>query len=278
MVKVLYAEGSGMKILETKLVDILQDLKENYCVNSVKAEFAAERTTFKEITFLKEITLRSGLDLTLKIGGCEAVKDLYDAKTVEADAIVVPMIETPYALKKFINAINCVYKEENLERVKTYINIETITGFKMFDDILKSEEFNELDGIILGRSDLVNSMDLKSDVNSEKVLHIAKTISEKMVNTGKKMIIGGGVSADNSAFFEKIPYLSEIETRKIVFDAKNLLNNNNFSEGIARALEFEIMWLNNKENFGGIFTDRDKTRISILKSRYKDVELSELNE
>lgn len=268
-----------MDVLETKFVDILKDLKENCCASSVKAEFAAEGTSFEEITFLKEISIRAGLDLTLKIGGCEAVKDLCCAKEIEVNRVVAPMIESEYALKKFVNSVNAVFSKDELNKIKLFINIETITAFKNIDKIINSDFFENLSGVVFGRSDMINSMELSpNDFMSDKFLAVANDISLKIKNTGKELIIGGGISSDSLPFFEKIPYFSKIETRKIIFNTNNAQNNRKFSEGIMKALEFEILWLKSKENFGGIVTDADKARINLLKKRYKSVELSEVNE
>ena len=91
-----------MNLLEKQMVDKLIDLKENHNIIGVKAEFEAEGMRFDEALRLKDITAKAGLDLTIKIGGCEAIKDMFDARTIGVSAIVAPMIETPYAMKKYV--------------------------------------------------------------------------------------------------------------------------------------------------------------------------------
>ena len=68
-----------MNALENKMLDVLKDLKENNHVIGVKAEFEAEGTRIEEALRLKEVVTKAGLELTIKIGGCEAIKDMYDA-------------------------------------------------------------------------------------------------------------------------------------------------------------------------------------------------------
>ena len=71
-----------MNQLEKKMVETLIDLKENHHVLGIKAEFEAEGTRLEEALRLKEVVTKAGLDLTIKIGGCEAIKDMYDARTI----------------------------------------------------------------------------------------------------------------------------------------------------------------------------------------------------
>ena len=98
-----------MNSTEAKLVKILVDLKDNYGVFGIKAEFEAEGTRLEECVRLKDIVSAAGLTLTLKIGGCEAIRDMYDARIIGVDKIVAPMIETSFALKKFVESFFKVF-------------------------------------------------------------------------------------------------------------------------------------------------------------------------
>src|ERR1043165_426399 len=98
-----------MNLVERKMVDILTDLRENHHCEGVKAEFEAEGTRLEEALRLKEVVTKAGIDLTIKIGGCEALKDMYDARSIGVTRIVGPMIETAYALKKFLACANIAF-------------------------------------------------------------------------------------------------------------------------------------------------------------------------
>ena len=65
------------------MIDILIDLKNSYHAIGIKAEFEAEGTRLEEALRLKDIVSKAGLDLTIKIGGCEAIKDMYEAKLIQ---------------------------------------------------------------------------------------------------------------------------------------------------------------------------------------------------
>src|SRR5574344_1928805 len=122
-----------MNNLEKKMVTTLQDLKENHHVVGIKAEFEAEGTRMEEALRLKEIITKAGLDLTIKIGGCEAVKDMFEAKTIGCCGIVGPMIETTYAMKKYVKTIIFVVSPDEAADMKVFINVETLTGFENLD-------------------------------------------------------------------------------------------------------------------------------------------------
>ena len=91
-----------------------------------------------------------------------------------------------------------------------------------------------------------------------------------MMNQNKEFVVGGGVSAQSVPFFEKLPYLTRFETRKVIFDAKKaLIDASAVEEGISKALEFEVMWIKNKQNFYGMISKEDEARIDILESSMK---------
>ena len=69
-----------MNTTEKKMLYILQNLRKTCNVVSVKAEFEAEGTRTEELLRLLEIARRADVKIALKIGGCEAVRDLIEAK------------------------------------------------------------------------------------------------------------------------------------------------------------------------------------------------------
>lgn len=257
-----------MNILEAKMLDILVDLRENHNVESIKAEFEAEGTRLEEALRLKEIVTKAGLDLTIKIGGCEAIKDMYDARAIGASTIVAPMIESSYALKKYTQAIDFVFPQEERNQIKFLINIETILGYNNLIDIINSSGFNFIDGIVLGRSDMIGSMGLSKDkVDSDEIFNIAIDISSEMKKYNKDFVVGGNVSALSLEFFKKIPCLFRFETRKVIFGSEVL--NKNPLKSLQKALEFELMWQRNKLEFHEMMLNKDKIRLKLLEERYE---------
>ena len=94
-----------MNTLEYKMIELLLDMKKNYGVIDLKAEFEAEGSRMNELMRLKEVASNAGLSIALKIGGAEAITDIFEAQKIGISAIVAPMIESPYALSKYIMAL-----------------------------------------------------------------------------------------------------------------------------------------------------------------------------
>ncbi len=261
-----------MNNLEKRMVETLINLRKEHNIIGVKAEFEAEGTRMEEALRLKEIVTKAGLELTIKVGGCEAIKDMYDARTIGVNTIVAPMIETPYAMNKYVKALKFVFPEEERENMNFYMNIETVTGYENLEKILQSKNSKYIDGIVLGRVDMSCSKGLtREDINSDDIFEIANKMAILCKKYKKQFIIGGGVSYHSIPFFKKLPKKSlyKFETRKIVFDAQKAFNDKKIDQGILKAVGFELMWLKNKRKFYEMIYKEDKKRIIMLENRYK---------
>lgn len=258
-----------MNTLENKMLSVLKDLKENHNVIGVKAEFEAEGTRIEEALRLKEVVTKAGLELTIKIGGCEAIKDMYDARAIGVTNLVAPMIESSYALKKFLLSAKNSFSEDEREDIAFLINIETIDGYRNFDKMLELPEAKELNGIVLGRVDMTGSLGLgRDDVNAEEIFKIAKDIFTKAKKRSLRCIVGGGIAKEALPFLRKLQgLLDRYETRKVIFKCPDALNDD-AEKGILKAVGFELMWLKNKRDFYGMIYNEDKQRIDMLQLRY----------
>ena len=109
-----------MSNLELKIKNILADLRTNHNVAGLKSEFETEGATYEETKYLADMAKSAGLNFTVKVGGCGAVNDIRIAKEFGVDTLVAPMIESAYALKKFVDAVKIVFLSEIISLVLVF--------------------------------------------------------------------------------------------------------------------------------------------------------------
>jgi len=260
-----------MNKLERKMVDALKDLKENYHVEGVKAEFEAEGTRLEEALRLKEVCMKAGLGLTLKIGGGEALRDMYECRVIGVERLVAPMIESAYALKKFLAAVKLAFPPEEREDIVFAVNIETISACKAFDEMLTMSGIELLNGVVMGRVDLTGSLGLnRDDINSPHVFAVTRDLLVKAKTKSLETAVGGGVSAHSLPFFRDLPVVTfdRYETRKVIFSCPEALGPD-ADKGILKAVGFELLWLKNKRDYYRAISFADDQRIEMLEYRYK---------
>ena len=265
-----------MNSLEKKMCDILKRCVEHYGVDGTKAEFEAEGTRTDELLRLMEIANKSGAKVGLKIGGCEAIKDLYESKQLGVKYIIAPMVETPYALEKFMNAKNLVYSEEEAKDTKFLFNCETKTTVNNFENMINLIKNNEksIDGAVFGRVDYVGSLGLnRTNIESEVVTNDVIYISKLCKQIDLEFVVGGAVSYDAKDNLNKFKssHLSRFETRKIIFNSE-ALTMNSLQTALKDAVHFELLWLTNKREYYSRMYKEDDKRIDMLQARWNILE------
>lgn len=249
-----------MNKVEKEMITILKELHQNYGVTAVKASLEAEGIRFDELLRTKEIIMSAGVGLTVKLGGCEALTDLRMTKMIGANAIMAPMIESKFALEKFLDMAAGEYAEEELQDINVLINIETEDGHQKLDKILQAENITALKGIVLGRTDLAKALKA-TDVNAPEMLTIARDIFEQAKQKSLICIVGGGITPKSIPFLTSLDdVLDGFETRKVVF-ANYSQAKLNMEAGIKLALQFEYHWYELKQNYYGTLYKEDASKM-----------------
>ena len=259
-----------MNLLEKEMIEVLKKLKNDFGVVEIKAEYENEGSRQDELMRLKDVAGNVGLPIIIKIGGVEAVTDIYKSITLGATGIVAPMAETKFAVSKFTNAIETFVAEDNREDIEFAFNLETITAYNNIDDILSLDNLNILDGVTIGRVDFTASMEKNREfANSDEMLKICTEIFQKAREKGLKCALGGAVSAESAEFIKSLVaqnLIDKYETRKIVYskDAVKTL-----SDGIIVGVEFELLWLKSKRRYYHRIKSEDEKRIEMLELRLR---------
>ena len=249
-----------MNPIEKEMIAILKELRENYGVTAVKASLEAEGIRFDELLRTKEIVMSAGVGLTVKLGGCEALTDLRMMKMMGVSSIMAPMIESKFALEKFLDMTAGEYGEEELQDVDLLINIETEDGHQKFAKIMEAENLAALKGIVLGRTDLTKALKAK-DVNSPELLAIARDLFQQAKQKSLICIVGGGITPKSIPFLTDLDdVLDGFETRKVVFSNYSQAKRD-MEAGIKLALKFEYHWYEWKQNYYGMLYKEDGSKM-----------------
>ena len=249
-----------------RIANKLKKLK-NLGMYGVKLSLEDEGSTFEDLKIMSKITKSLNLNLNIKIGGCEAKNDINYCKSLNPNSIVAPMVESEYALKKFIQSIG------NKKNIKLLINLESISAIKNISKFLNSKYFRKLDGVVIGRSDLAGSLNLsKKEVNKNlifKKIHKTITKIKKKVKSNFLIKMGGSITPKSKNFIDKLyksKLINRIETRNVELK----LNNNiiqNIEKIIPEIFKFELEWLKTK-----LTLVKNKTLSKEYKMRIRELE------
>jgi len=263
-----------MNKTEMRMLDLLKHLRQEHGAVSVKAEFEAEGTRTDELLRLIDIARRADLMVSLKIGGCEAVRDMIESKQFGVDYIIAPMVETPYALKKYVQAKNKAYTDEQQQYTKFLFNLETITTFNALPEMLKlAQSENGAQGVVFGRVDFAGSLDKpRAAIDTDEITGYVIKVAEALRGTNLDLVVGGAIAIDSLPALREIyaKYLTRFETRKVVFSSE-ALDNPSMAAGLKQTVFFELLWLENKRDYYASIQNEDAGRIKMLRDRWEQL-------
>lgn len=257
-----------MNILEYEMIEVLKELKK-YGAFQIKAEYEAEGSRQVELMRLKDVADKAGYPLILKIGGVEALTDIYEALSLGARGIIAPMAETSYATSKFLNVIDKFIPEDNRKDIEFAINIETITAYMNLDSILELPNINLLNGITFGRVDFCGSLGAdRKYIDNEEMFGFCQRVFKEAKKSKLKTALGGAISSNSIVFIKRLiaqKLLDKFETRKIVYSK----NATAIDKGLLLGIKFELLWLKSKRRYYHRLKDEDEKRILMLEERLK---------
>lgn len=258
-----------MNQIERAMLDTLKRGRDQYGVVAVKAEFEAEGTRPDEFHRLLELAQRADLKVALKIGGCEAVSDLLSTKVYGVDYVIAPMVETPYALEKFVGAKDKTHGPRE-ERTSFLFNLETETTLANLEKMLPIAKRAQL-GIVFGRVDFTLSCGLpRGSVNDRRITDAVMKVARACAVHDLELVVGGSVSKDAIPALREFRAmrLDRFETRKIIFDGA-AAERKDIEAGIANAVRFELDWLRNKHEYYAAIAKEDLDRIEMMEKRVR---------
>lgn len=224
--------------------DLIKDLKENHDLIGLKSEFENEGASLDEVLWLLSIADDCGVDFSIKIGGCAAVRDLKDVRDIGVSEVVAPMIESQYALRKFVSSTNAVFGPDH--GIRLSINIETQNTLRELDKILIHPMARHIHSMVIGRSDLAGSFE--PVINPQHLMQNIANTARKITSNGIGCVVGGRIRADSINFLNQLGNtIKGFETRKCIFKASSKSIN---AKAITKALQFELAWA---QNTGDIF-------------------------
>lgn len=248
-------------LLREEMLEQILYLKEHCGCLAIKAEFEAEGSRTEELVMLADLVRRANVPLTLKIGGCEAARDMDQARMFNAESVMAPMVESPYAMKKFRMTAEKIFACD-VVRVNWIVNAETKTCHEHLDEILKEGE-GFLSTVCIGRSDYSGSLGLSDQINGEEIFNRVKDIAVRSRAAGMNVTFGGKVTADAVDFVANMSeYVDAYETRKVTFASRD--DRDSIRESIEHALRFEMMYLQLKKAYYLNMSAEDEARLARL--------------
>lgn len=254
-------------MFDKKITKSIINLKERHGAYALKASFEDEGVTDSDLNDLILLSGNTGLQVYVKIGGCEANRDIETCLRLGISGLVAPMVESPFAVSKFVSSVRSKCSLLSITEPKKFINLETITACNRSEEILDLHH-EDLDGIVVGRSDLSRSMGLeKKNVNDKEVIDVVRKTLRNAKKHGLQTKMGGTVSAESvdaitALFLDGL--LDRFETRAVVFtvsDSKDILGS------VKAALAYEQMLLEKRHHLHNVKANFFNERVKNIEKR-----------
>lgn len=255
-----------------EIKDCLSDLKNLYHATALKASFEDEGINDEDLTDLVLLSRFADLEVAVKIGGAEANSDIVRCLRRGVGDIVAPLVESVYAVSKFVNAAQTRSQELGAGNICLHVNLETKDAIHNSKDIIEAHK-NSLKGIVVGRSDLSMSMGLqKSNVDDKEVMDYVKNVLNCAKMNGLMTTMGGTISVKSVPHIASLysqGLLDRFETRAVVFNIKTN-DQTLLTQAITKALEYEQLLQEQRAVYHKIRASELDNRVKSINGRKND--------
>lgn len=225
---------------------------------AIKGEFEAEGLSRDCIAAEAMFAARNGLPYLVKIGGCEAKSDVRFLMRLGVQRIVAPMIESAFAMRKYMEMV----PEGAFEHLG--VTIETIDAVERIEAILDAG--TRLSEVTVGRTDLTASFGGKG-VDHDETIAMVKVVARAAARRGLKTTMGGSIGAGTVQRLRADAELRElvecVETRKCVMPVELFLQDG----AINAAFAIEEALLAAQIAHHGTIADAANARVSQIRAR-----------
>jgi hypothetical protein len=245
-----------------------QELMASPFFAGLKIEFEAEGASFRDVVALRLVASTLGTQLTLKLSGGEALRDINDCFDLRPDRIVAPMVESSFAVGKYLDASERLLCSLEVQRG---INVETVTCVKALPEILR-EHGHRLDFVTIGRSDMSASLGLPPNAqDSDAALGVVDEALAVLrpfpvsIGLGGRLTVASLQAIASRGLLEKLDF---VETRRVVMRTSvRPASGSDLSRTIDRALRFEYFFLRMRKEVSEELRQDDLTRLTEIEMR-----------
>lgn len=226
---------------------------------ALKAGTEAEKQTCTDILWMSR-TVPAASEVRVKVSGPEDCAGLKSLFVMGFRSFIAPMIESPFAVKKFLMACEWV-SGGRAETMDLCLNLESVCAHHNMHDILTCPEAGPVRKINIGRTDLALSMGATPE--DRTVIRMAAEMIAAAKSEGKVTGLGGSICTETIEQVIAAIQPDEVETRHVIFETCRMKDP---FASILCALEFE-KWLLEKEaaNWQWMSSDLAKRSISLDK-------------
>lgn len=225
---------------------------------SLKGEFEAEGLPRDTVAAEAAFAAQNGLPYLVKIGGCEAKSDMRFCSQVGIRSIVAPMIESAFAMSKYMQMLD----RDAFDHAG--VTIETVTAVDRIEAILDAG--TALTDVTVGRTDLTASYD-GPGVDSDETVAMVKTVLKAARARGLGTTMGGSVGAGTLALLRRDEELRElldhVETRKCIMPVDQFLRDG----ALDAAFAVECALLDRQQAFHGAIHQAASSRVTQIRAR-----------